>query len=93
MYARFSEISAMTVKGETMDNPEGITIPDVLQMRGAGKDYGCAGQFPYDGSGGLTPPDGDRLTLQDFIYSTYNSLLDAGWRMREIDEMDMLGFL
>ena len=36
---------------------------------------------------------GDRLTLPDFIYSTYNSLLDAGWRMQEIDEMDMLGFL
>ena len=33
------------------------------------------------------------MTLHDFIYSTYNSLLDAGWRMREIDEMDMLGFL
>ena len=49
--------------------------------------------FPYDGSGGLTPPDGDRLTLQDFIFSTYNSLLDAGWRMQEIDQMDMLGFL
>ena len=31
--------------------------------------------------------------LQDFIYSTYNSLLDAGWRMQEIDQMDMLGFL
>ena len=39
------------------------------------------------------PPDGDRLTLQDFIFSTYNSLLDAGWRMQEIDQMDMLGFL
>ena len=33
------------------------------------------------------------LTLPDFIYSTYNSLLESGWRMREIDEMDMLGFL
>ena len=38
-------------------------------------------------------PEGDRLTLQDFIFSTYNSLLDAGWRMQEIDQMDMLGFL
>ena len=27
------------------------------------------------------------------MYSTYHSLLDAGWRMQEIDEMDMLGFL
>jgi len=39
------------------------------------------------------PPDGEKLTLQDFIFSTYNSLLDAGWRMIEIDQMDMLGFL
>ena len=31
--------------------------------------------------------------LPDFIYSTYNSLLESGWRMREIDEMDILGFL
>lgn len=23
---------------------------------------------------------------------TYNNLLDAGWHMREIDDMDMLGF-
>ena len=27
------------------------------------------------------------------MYSTYNSLLESGWRMKEIDEMDMLGFL
>ena len=40
----------------------------------------------------MTPPEGEGLTLHDFIYFTYNSLLDAGWRMREIDEMDMLGF-
>ena len=26
-------------------------------------------------------------------YSTYNSLLESGWRMQEIDEMDMLSFL
>lgn len=31
--------------------------------------------------------------LPDFIYSTYNSLLEGGWRMSEIDSMDMLGFL
>ena len=24
---------------------------------------------------------------------TYNSLLEGGWRMNEIDSMDMLGFL
>ena len=33
------------------------------------------------------------LTLPEFIYSTYNNLLEGGWRMREIDEMDLLGFL
>jgi len=27
------------------------------------------------------------------VYATYNTLLKGGWRMREIDEMDMLGFL
>ena len=33
------------------------------------------------------------MTLSDFIFSTYNELLNAGWRMQEIDDMDMLGFL
>lgn len=33
------------------------------------------------------------LTLPDFIYSTYNSLLEGGWRMAEIDQTDLLGFL
>lgn len=33
------------------------------------------------------------MTLPDFIYSTYNTLLENGWRMQEIDRMDMLGFL
>ena len=33
------------------------------------------------------------MTLPDFIYSTYNSLLEGGWHMQEIDGMDMLGFL
>ena len=27
------------------------------------------------------------------MYATYNALLKSGWRMRDIDEMDMLGFL
>jgi len=27
------------------------------------------------------------------VYATYNTLLKGGWRMKEIDEMDMLGFL
>ena len=31
--------------------------------------------------------------MPEYVYSTYNTLLKSGWRMREIDEMDMLGFL
>ena len=34
-----------------------------------------------------------RLTLPEYIYATYNELMKNGWRMKEIDEMDMLGFL
>ena len=31
--------------------------------------------------------------MPEYIYETYNTLLKAGWRMQEIDGMDMLGFL
>ena len=27
------------------------------------------------------------------MYATYNELMKNGWRMKEIDEMDLLGFL
>ena len=27
------------------------------------------------------------------MYATYNELMKSGWRMHEIDAMDMLGFL
>ena len=57
-------------------------------------------EFPIDiriggagGEGNGAAADTDRLTLPDFIYSTYNSLLESGWRMDEIDRMDMPGFL
>ena len=33
------------------------------------------------------------MTLPDYIYMTYDELLKAGWRMHEIDMMDMPGFL
>ena len=33
------------------------------------------------------------MTLSDFIFGVYDLLLDAGWRMQEIDGMDMLGYL
>ena len=31
--------------------------------------------------------------MPDFIYTTYNSLLENGWKMADIDGMDMLGYL
>ena len=54
--------------------------------------------FPYDSgdAGSGSDPDGDRsgtLTLPEYVYATYNELMKNGWRMKEIDEMDMLGFL
>ena len=33
------------------------------------------------------------MTLPEYICATYNELMKNGWRMKEIDEMDMLGFL
>ena len=49
------------------------------------------------GSGGDSADDhSDRsgtLTLPEYVYATYNELMKNGWRMKEIDEMDMLGFL
>ena len=58
-------------------------------------------RVPYEGGEGTDSPaagDGSGrdpavLTLPEFIYSTYNSLLESGWRMDEIDCMDMPGFL
>ena len=58
-------------------------------------------RVPYEGgegtgesaNGGGSGRDSTVLTLPEFIYSTYNSLLESGWRMDEIDCMDMPGFL
>ena len=57
-------------------------------------------RVPYEGGEGTGEPaengsgrDSAVLTLPEFIYSTYNSLLESGWRMDEIDRMDMPGFL
>ena len=44
------------------------------------------------GESGSDDPAGS-LTLPEYIYATYNELMKNGWRMKEIDEMDMLGFL
>ena len=65
------------------------------------KDKKYSQRVPYEGGDG-TGDDTDGsgvgrdpavLTLPEFIYSTYNSLLESGWRMDEIDRMDMPGFL
>ena len=48
----------------------------------------AGGQYSHaQDAGGIT------LTLPEYIYATYNELMKNGWRMKEIDEMDMLGFL
>ena len=63
-------------------------------------DYGDFERVPYEGSdsgdgenGSTDQSEESKLTLPEFIYTTYNSLLEGGWRMNEIDSMDMLGFL
>ena len=44
------------------------------------------------GESGSDDPAGS-LNLPESIYATCNELMKNGWRMKEIDEMDMLGFL
>ena len=60
-------------------------------MRGCGTDadYGDAEHVPYK----TGSENEERLTLSDYIYETYNTLLENGWKMGEIDEMDILGYL
>ena len=41
----------------------------------------------------IHPDRSGTLTLPEYVYATYNELMKNGWRMKEIDEMDMLGFL
>lgn len=31
--------------------------------------------------------------LSEYVYTTYNELMKNGWRSKETNEMDMLGFL
>ena len=33
------------------------------------------------------------MTLPEYVYATYNALLENGWRMKDIDEMDMVGYI
>ena len=50
-------------------------------------------EIPTRTENGGSERDSTVLTPPEFIYSTYNSLLESGWRMDEIDRMDMPGFL
>ena len=71
----------------------------------SGTPQGGTVRVPYESSAGpAEADDGDEsgndsekrdgnLTLPDFIYTTYNSLLENGWKMADIDGMDMLGYL
>lgn len=34
-----------------------------------------------------------RASPNGYVCATFNELLDAGWRMMDIDNMDVLGFL
>ncbi len=45
------------------------------------------------GTGRNHPDRSGTLTLPEYVYTTYNELMKNGWRMKEIDEMDILGFL
>ena len=53
---------------------------------GSGADSSGGGDTGSDDSAGS-------LTLPEYVYATYNELMKNGWCMKEIDEMDMLGFL
>lgn len=33
------------------------------------------------------------MSLPDFVYNIYNSLLDANWKLHEIDDVDICGYL
>lgn len=54
---------------------------------------GGAERVPYTSGSGESEEKNEGVTLPDYIYMTYDELLRAGWRMHEIDIMDMPGFL
>ena len=33
------------------------------------------------------------MTLPEYVYATYNAMLENGWRMKDVDEMDMVGYI
>jgi hypothetical protein len=53
----------------------------------------CAAYVSLAHAAAETGTQPETLTLPEYVYATYNELMKNGWRMKEIDEMDMLGFL
>ncbi len=57
----------------------------VKRLPGSGADSGVGRESGSGDSAGS-------LTLPGYVYAACNDLMKNGWRMKEIDEMDMLGF-
>ena len=51
---------------------------------------GKLADFPYSprGDGDVKP-----TTFRDVVMSHYDALLQSGWRMNDIDDMDFIGYL
>ena len=100
MYAKIVALSNVAVKGEEIPQDQQISVTDAMDVMIRWFCLLFGNQFgPDDVLDGYPV---DRLmhdialalmALPEFIYSTYNSLLQSGWRMDEIDHMDMPGFL
>ena len=77
-------LALMAVQTQTTEVLD--SFPTIPRVAGSGADSGGGGEYGSDDSEGS-------LTLPEYVYATYNELMKNGWRMKEIDEMDMLGFL
>ena len=66
-----------------------------MSMSCAVREASCPEHPGNAGSGSDSSGTGESgtLTLPEYVYATYNELMKSGWRMMEIDKMDMLGFL
>ena len=62
------------------------TFPTIPWVAGSGANFGVGGEFGSDDLEGS-------LTLLEYVYATCNELMKNGWRMKEIDQMDMLDSL
>ena len=68
----------------------GLTVHQAKSHQRAGT---CAAYISLAHAAAETGTQPETLTLPEYVYATYNELMKNGWRMKEIDEMDMLGFL